>query len=168
MFPSSKAACGSKPHPTYWQIAKLGLYLLIVSEIREKQVVCAIIVENEKILISMRPSHVHLGNYWEFPGGKVEENESHHAALKREIKEEVGLEIDIETCLRSISHVYESEEKKLGLHFFLCKRKGGEPVAKEVKAVQWVSPNDLKLFRFPAADEEMIRDLPKMLKDLAR
>jgi len=139
-----------------------------VSEIREKQVVCAIIVENEKILISMRPSHVHLGDHWEFPGGKVERQESQVDALKREIREEIGLEIEVGKCLRSISHVYEDEQKKLILHFFLCKRTSGAPMTKEVSAFQWVAPEDLSLFRFPPADAELVRDLPNLLKEITQ
>lgn len=125
-------------------------------------------MENGKILISMRPTHVHLGNYWEFPGGKVEQHESLKGALKREIREEIGLEVNVGECLRSISHHYENEDVKLNLHFFLCERTAGTPIAKEVSALQWVAPGDLKLFQFPPADADLIRDLPTLLKDFNR
>jgi 8-oxo-dGTP diphosphatase len=66
------------------------------------------VIQNEdgKILCAKRAKHLTLGGYWEFPGGKIEENESHEQALIREIKEEMGVEIEVGELVADIYHEY--------------------------------------------------------------
>ncbi|HEY2382680.1 MAG TPA: 8-oxo-dGTP diphosphatase MutT [Terriglobia bacterium] len=120
-------------------------------------VVAAIIRRDEKILITQRQGHVHLGGLWEFPGGKVEAGESYEAALEREIREELGVDIAVGREFFTVEHAYPA--KSVRLHFFDCSILGGEPQALDVADMRWVKPSELSQFEFPPADAELIRRL---------
>ena len=120
-------------------------------------VVAAIIRRDNKILITQRHGHVHLPGLWEFPGGKVEPQESFEAALLREIREELGVSISVGEVFFSIEHDYPT--KSVRLHFFNCSIIQGEPQALDVADLRWVSPDELSQFEFPPADVELIRKL---------
>ncbi|PYS55464.1 MAG: 8-oxo-dGTP diphosphatase MutT [Acidobacteria bacterium] len=120
-------------------------------------VVAAVIRDNGKILITQRFDHVHLPGLWEFPGGKVEAGESLEAALKREIREELGLEIAVEDEIFTIEHEYPT--KTVRLHFFNCSIIEGDPQPIEVADLRWVRPAELGQFEFPPADAGLIRIL---------
>lgn len=117
-------------------------------------VVAAIIRRDRKILITRRFDHVHLPGLWEFPGGKVERGEALEVALKREIFEELGLEIRVEDEFFTVEHDY--PEKSVQLHFFNCTIRQGEPQPADVADLRWVEPAELVQFEFPAADAELI------------
>src|SRR3954453_1513497 len=93
-------------------------------------VVAAIIRRDGRILITRRFDHVHLPGLWEFPGGKVERGESLEAALRREIREELGIDVAVGRKYFTIEHQYPS--KVVDLHFFDCTIEHGEPAAIEV------------------------------------
>jgi 8-oxo-dGTP diphosphatase len=120
-------------------------------------VVAAIIRNRNDVLITKRPDSVHLGGFWEFPGGKVEESELLEAALKREIREELGIEIRVHDEFRIIDHDYPS--KSVRLHFYNCTIQKGEPQPIGVAELQWVKMQDLGNYRFPPADTELINCL---------
>lgn len=120
-------------------------------------VVAAIIRRNDRILITKRLGNVHLAGMWEFPGGKVEAGESLPAALVREIREELGIEISVAQKFITIEHDYPS--KSVCLHFFNCSIVDGEPQRLGVADYQWVQPSLLRDFEFPPADAELIRKL---------
>ena len=120
-------------------------------------VVAAIIRRDNKILITRRFDHVHLPGYWEFPGGKVETNESLPAALEREILEELGVQISVHGELFAVQHEYPT--RPVELHFFNCSIITGEPHPVEVADLRWVEPASLVQFQFPPADEELIQRL---------
>ena|SRR5436190_21935386 len=120
-------------------------------------VVAAIIRRNERILITKRLGNVHLAGMWEFPGGKVEAGESLPAALEREIREELGIEISVAGKFLTIEHDYPS--KSVCLHFFNCSIVDGHPQRFGVADYQWVEPKRLGDFEFPPADAELIRKL---------
>lgn len=122
-------------------------------------VVAAIIRHEGKILITRRFDHVHLPGFWEFPGGKVEKNEPFHTALEREIREELGVTIQIADELFSVEHQYPT--KSVRLHFFNCTIPEGEPRPLEVADLRWVYPAELKQFQFPPADDKLILILTK-------
>src|SRR3954468_16997701 len=103
------------------------------------EVVAAIIRNDGKILITQRRDDVHLARLWEFPGGKVEAGESLSAALRREIREELGIAIQVGDEFFTIEHAY--PEKTVRLHFFSCEMTGGEPAALEVADWRWVRPD---------------------------
>ena len=120
-------------------------------------IVAAIIRRDDQILITKRPDHVHLAGLWEFPGGKVESGESLEAALHREIREELGVEITVDREFFSVAHEY--PDKSVHLHFFDCTILRGEPQPLEVADLRWVKTVELVDFEFPPADVELIRRL---------
>jgi mutator protein MutT len=120
-------------------------------------VVAAIIRRDAKILITKRHDYVHLPGLWEFPGGKVELEESLQSALEREIQEELGVRIAVGPEFFSIEHDYPT--KSVRLHFFDCSILEGEPQPLDVADIRWVTPGELKDFEFPPADAELIRKL---------
>jgi len=120
-------------------------------------VVAAIIRDNGKILITQRLDNVHLAGLWEFPGGKVEPGESLEVALEREIREEVGLEIRVIDEFFTVDHDYPA--KSVRLHFFNCAVLKGEARPIDVADLRWVSPRDLRNYRFPPADADLIARL---------
>ena len=120
-------------------------------------IVAAIIRRDDQILITKRPDHVHLAGLWEFPGGKVESGESLEAALHREIREELGVEITVDREFFSVAHEY--PDKSVHLHFFDCTILRGEPQPLEVADLRWVKTAELLDFEFPPADVELIRRL---------
>jgi 8-oxo-dGTP diphosphatase len=121
------------------------------------EVVAAIVRRNGKILITRRLDHVHLGGLWEFPGGKVEGEESLEGALLREILEELGINIAAGPEIFTIEHDYPS--KSVRLHFFDCTVIQGEPQALDVSDLRWVTPSQLADFEFPPADAKLIQKL---------
>ena len=87
-------------------------------------VVAAIIIKNGKYFIAQRNKHKHMGLSWEFPGGKVENGETFENALKREIKEELNINIAINNKLGEEN--YKDEKINVKLHYFLCSHTSGE------------------------------------------
>lgn len=120
-------------------------------------VVAAIIRRDERILITRRLSNVHLPGLWEFPGGKVQANETLPSALQREIREELGVEILVHGEFFFVEHTYPS--KTVELHFYDCSICSGEPRPLQVADMCWVTPADLDQFEFPAADAKLIAKL---------
>lgn len=117
------------------------------------------VVENKQgeILIAKRPGHVHQGNLWEFPGGKVEAGESVEAALIREFKEEVSLQLHKPQALMTVKHDY--GDKQVCLEIMLCREFTGEAKGMEGQSVCWVAKNDLPNYEFPAANQVIIDKL---------
>ena len=120
-------------------------------------VVAAIIRKEGQILITQRLDHVHLARLWEFPGGKVEPGETLEFALRREIREEIGLGIRVDDEFFTIDHDYSN--KPIRLHFFNCTVLKGKAQPLEVGALLWVNPQDLCNYQFPPADAELIAKL---------
>src|ERR1044071_4751452 len=108
-------------------------------------------------LIARRFDDVHLGGLWEFPGGKREPNESFEACLVRELREELGIEVLVGELVESLTHEY--PEKTVHLKFFRCQWKQHEPQLLGCAAFEWVTPERLKDFNFPAADARLLEIL---------
>ena len=120
-------------------------------------VVAAIIRRNGSILLTRRFNNVHLPGLWEFPGGKVEQGESLEAALKREIEEEIGVQVAVHDQYFKVEHAYGT--KSIRLHFFDCTIVAGEPRLLEVADLRWVAPAELTSYPFPEADKELVERL---------
>ena len=120
-------------------------------------VVAAVIRRTGKILITQRLDNVHLAGMWEFPGGKVEAEESFEGALRREIREELGIEIRVLDEFFTVEHEYPT--KSVRLHFFNCTITEGRPEPLAVADLRWVLPAELDMFEFPPADAELIARL---------
>lgn len=107
------------------------------------------------ILISQRHADAHQGGLWEFPGGKVEANESVLTALRREFQEEVGIEIGQARPLIKIRHRY--PDRDVLLDVWQTTDFTGTAQGLEGQAVQWIAPERLGDFEFPAANLPIIR-----------
>ncbi len=116
-----------------------------------------------QLLITQRPAGGHLAGLWEFPGGKRESDESFADCLRRELREELGVEVKVHELLETITHAY--PEKTVHLRFFRCTLTDAhaEPKAIGCQAVAWVTRKTLADYEFPAADARLL----KMLKTTA-
>lgn len=123
---------------------------------RTIQVVAAIIQKDNKILATQRGYGEFKGG-WEFPGGKVEPGELPEDSLKREIREELDIEIEVGELLDTIEYDYSSFH--LSMKCFICKMKEGELVLKEHKAAQWLSGDMLTDVEWLPADQLLIGKL---------
>ncbi len=119
------------------------------------QVTCAIIENNGKILCAQRSEKMKLPLKWEFPGGKIEGNESPEACLKREIREELGIEIDILEQLPSFKHSY-SANFSIELFPFRCKSVSHEIHLAEHKQIKWLGLEELKDLDWADADVPIV------------
>ncbi|MBV9570080.1 MAG: (deoxy)nucleoside triphosphate pyrophosphohydrolase [Alphaproteobacteria bacterium] len=123
---------------------------------------CALIDPDGRVLIAQRPPEKTMAGLWEFPGGKVEEEETPEAALIRELCEELGIAVT-PACLAPFtfaSHAY--PEFHLLMPLYLCRRWEGTPLAREHSALKWVPARELSSWPMPAADLPLI----PMLRDL--
>ena len=112
-----------------------------------------------EILLAKRPDHTHQGGLWEFPGGKVERDENPEEALRREIKEELGVDL-CDSCLQPftfVCHAY--EEFHLSMFLFLCRRWEGVPQGKEGQNLKWVRVAEMKDYPMPPADVPLVAAL---------
>ena len=94
---------------------------------------------------------------WEFPGGKIEFGESHEVALKREIREELGINISIEKFICTTDYDYSSFH--LTMHCYLCNIVSGEIELREHIAIRWLNPYELNDVKWLPADKEIIDNL---------
>jgi 8-oxo-dGTP diphosphatase len=115
------------------------------------QVACAIVLEEDRVFVAQRSEFMNLPLKWEFPGGKVEEHESPEECLKREIKEELNLEVEIVHAFPSNFHSY-SPGKKIELIPFLCRLLGGNLDLKEHKNYVWKEVHELHKLDWAEAD----------------
>lgn len=113
-----------------------------------------ILIKNNKVLVSRRPTHVHQGGLWEFPGGKQEINESSRESLQREFLEELG--ITIVSARPFIKLHYDYPEKPVTLDVWLIIDWKGSPSGKEGQVIEWVHQSDLEKLDFPSANKLII------------
>lgn len=129
------------------------------------EVGCAIIAREGRILIAQRNPGTHLGGFWEFPGGKREESETIEGCLAREVLEELGIDIRARQFLRRTD--YEYPDKDVSLYFYICDWVGGEPLRRGCRDFRWVTPQELRSYRFPLGDDLILNELirqPSYLK----
>lgn len=120
-----------------------------------KQIGVAVITDAQgNILIDRRKQEGLLGGLWEFPGGKIEPGESVEACVSREIKEELGIEIEVGDRLITIEHAY--THFKVTLNVFSCKYLSGEPQPIECDEVKWVTLDEIDEYPFPKANSQII------------
>jgi len=121
-------------------------------------VVAAIIRDDDgRLLITKRFDEAHLGGLWEFPGGKVESGESLSEALIREIREELGVGIEVGSLVLEQKHAY--PDRIVHLHFFECRILNGKPEAKKAGEMAWTGSWELDRFDFPHANQALLEIL---------
>lgn len=119
-------------------------------------VVCAIIERGDEVLCAQRSANMSLPLKWEFPGGKLECNESAEEALIREIEEELGVRVEIEMALPYSDHHY-VPEKCIRLIPFVCSiAPDANPGAREHAELRWVAKNQLLELDWAAADVPIV------------
>lgn len=124
---------------------------------------CALVDADGRVLLTQRPEGKKLAGLWEFPGGKVEPDETPEAALIRELFEEIGVTTR-EACLAPLtfaSHSY--DEFHLLMPLFVCRRFEGAARGLEGQALKWVRPRDMRDYPMPPADEPLIPYLIDLL-----
>jgi 8-oxo-dGTP diphosphatase len=118
--------------------------------------VAAAVIVNARgeVLLSLRHAHAHQGGLWEFPGGKVEADETAMQALRRELHEELGIDVRAARPLIRIPHHY--HDKSVLLDVWRVTAFDGELHGREGQPVQWVAPANLPDFEFPAANRAIV------------
>jgi 8-oxo-dGTP diphosphatase len=117
---------------------------------------CALIDADGRVLLARRPEGKKMAGLWEFPGGKLHAGETPEAALIRELKEELGIDVSA-ACLAPFafaSHAY--ERFHLLMPLYLCRRWKGTPTARENQTLAWVRPQRLAEYPMPPADKPLI------------
>ncbi|MEZ0396002.1 MAG: A/G-specific adenine glycosylase [Anaerolineales bacterium] len=120
-------------------------------------VTAAILWREGKVLLAQRPRSGLLGGLWEFPGGKVGEGESLADGLRREIGEELGVEIRVGEELGVYRHAY--THFRITLHAFVCELLDGEPQPLEAEALVWAPPAALEAYPMGKVDRQIARTL---------
>ncbi len=122
-------------------------------------VAAGLVFRDGKLLITLRYDDAHLGGLWEFPGGKVERDETFEVCLLRELREELGIEVEIQELIETDTHAYPG--KTVRLKFFRCRWVANEPRKLGCADFRWVTASELKQYEFPAADAVLIERLQK-------
>lgn len=110
-----------------------------------------------RYLITQRRRGSHLAGLWEFPGGKLEVGESPEAALRRELREELGAAFAIGKLVETVR--WEYPDRTVVLHFYDCRVEAGVIEPREGQAMAWVEPQALAGYDFPPADRALIERL---------
>lgn len=117
-------------------------------------VVAAVIEQTGRYLIAQRNPHAVFPLMWEFPGGKVEPGEDDATALRREIREELGVDVEVQDLLVRRVHCY--EKFSVDFRAYRCTLVSGEPKALHCASFAWVAPSEFSQYTFPPADEHAI------------
>ena len=120
-------------------------------------VVAAVIKKNNLYFIAQRNRNKHFAYYWEFPGGKVDKQETFENALKREIKEELSINIKVFNHIASEKH--KDEKIDVNVHYFLCESLNDNINLFEHEDMKWLQKNDLKKFKMAPGDSKIIKYL---------
>lgn len=120
-------------------------------------VVAAIIYKNNKFLIAKRKPDKKLGGYWEFPGGKVEFGENPEDAVKREIKEELGIQIRVDKNIGE--SIYEYDFGSINLKGYVCSYLSGKVIFNDHTEVKWIDIDNINKYKMAPADLLLIQKL---------
>jgi A/G-specific adenine glycosylase len=120
-------------------------------------VTAAVVRRNGQVLVTKRPSRGLLGGMWEFPGGKIETDETLEACLRREIREELGVGIEVREPFGVYQHAY--THFRITLHAFLCELLEGEPKPIQAAELAWVHPDELNRYPMGKVDRQIARSI---------
>lgn len=120
-------------------------------------VVAAALIDGDgRLLVQQRPADKTMAGLWEFPGGKVETGETPEAALIRELREELGIDVE-QACLAPACFASEAlGDRHLLLLVYICRKWRGIPRALEAPAIKWVRPVELHALEMPPADRPLV------------
>lgn len=131
-----------------------------VNLLKTMDVVGAILVENGKILCAQRGEGKALAHMWEFPGGKIEDGETPQEALIRELKEELRVEVDVQSEKFETTS-YQYDFGLVNLTTFICMLKKGTPQLSEHSELKWLKPVELNVLKWAPADLPAVERLIK-------
>jgi mutator protein MutT len=115
------------------------------------------------VLITLRREGDHLADHWEFPGGKVEAGESVEEAIRRELVEELDLEVGAVAAWETVRHAY--PDRAVVLHFLRCEWVGGDPKPIGCADLRWAGARELARLPFPPADAGILGRVAALLSD---
>jgi len=127
---------------------------------KEVHVAVGVIIREQQFFMTKRLNHVHQGGKWEFPGGKVEKNETVAIALYRELKEEIA--IDVLACLPLTEIRHDYGDKHVLLEVFVVDNFSGEPIAQEGQQQGWFSLTELEQLDLPDANKTILEKLNEL------
>lgn len=116
----------------------------------------AVIERSGAFLLTRRLDGTHLAGTWEFPGGKCEAGETLPECVRRELREELGIDVDVGARIVSVVHAY--ADRSVELHFFDC-WSAGEPRPLLGQDIRWASVDEFETIAFPEADRELLEIL---------
>jgi mutator protein MutT len=119
----------------------------------------AVIERSGRYLVSHRRAGSHLAGLWEFPGGKRQSGETWQACLRREMREELSVEVACGRRLAPIRFAY--SDRRVRLEVFRCRIVRGRPRALHAQAIRWVTPAQLARLRVPSANHALIQRLTR-------
>jgi 8-oxo-dGTP diphosphatase len=127
-------------------------------------VAAALTNEDDEILLQRRPDGRSMAGLWEFPGGKVESGESPESALIREIKEEIGVDLDAKNLIPFTFASENLDGHHLLLLLYICTKWDGDPAPLESPEIAWVKTGAMRALKMPPADAPFIDALEKYLR----
>lgn len=147
--------CGTCPVSPYCAAYAAGTQALrpvkrAKQPVPHKEIVVAVIKRNDKYLLGKRPPDGLLGGLWEFPGGKVKPGESHEQAIRREVQEELGIDVAVGGLIACVRHAY--SHFKVTLNVYRCTPLPGKPKPHAHTELKWVPKSDLANYAFPKAN----------------
>ncbi|MFB6345038.1 MAG: 8-oxo-dGTP diphosphatase MutT, partial [bacterium] len=158
----SDPECGACPLAENCSAYELGVQqrIPVTGESSEKphhEIAVGVVRDEGDILISRRPEDAMLGGLWEFPGGKQEDGESIQEALRRELKEELGVTVQVEEKIDTVPHQY--SHLSINLHAYWCTIESGSPSSREGQKWRWVPPGNLDEYAFPKANKTILEQV---------
>ena len=127
------------------------------------QIGVGVVWKKGKVLIARRPSSGMLGGLWEFPGGKQMAGEPIRECIRREVKEELGVHVDIGPHMMTVDHAY--SHFKVTLHFYECAHASGRPKTLSCSAWKWIAPGEIRKYAFPAGSMKAVDIVAALAKD---
>ena len=128
------------------------------------EVVAALIWQGEQFMICQRPAHKGNALLWEFVGGKVEKGETKEAALVRECREELAIEVSVGDEFMDVVHEY--PDITVHLTLFHAAIKEGVPQKLEHNDIQWITPNEISKYNFCPADKVILEKIIREYQSL--
>jgi mutator protein MutT len=117
--------------------------------------VCGGLIEKDgKFLVAQRKYNDRFGGLWEFPGGKIEDGESKEAAIKRELDEELGIEVETGGTVLVVED--EIPDLKIVIYLIECSVKRGEPRPIDCQDVKWLTLDEIKMLKLAPADYKIV------------
>lgn len=121
------------------------------------KVCCALIFRNNKLLVTQLGQYSDHPFFWEFPGGKMEKDETEEECICREINEELGVRVKVSSKLKAVNFNYEI--KQIQLIPFICEIVSGEIQLKEHVGFKWISKDELTDIHFSGADKKLLQQI---------